>query len=206
MEFVLQALCGLSFSCRERQWAKVVLSCPFQDLCISTLHSQEKYSSEFSIRIVTWDAVGGGMGVRKEEDRTEGRKRRRMEVDSSAGKEKIFLRKMHSVITPLRLSPVGAGVGILTQICCLLFCTPWFCKWTLAIQHLYVKDSQGFYINYFRHKYCKIVNQIFSNYYLKDRLFSNHIFDQPSNKKILNTKCYCSNFITHSQPYVENQN
>lgn len=153
----------------------MVSFCLFQDLCISTLHGQEKYSSEFSICIVTWDAVGGGMGISKEKDRTEGRKRRRMEEESSVGKE---ISGKCTINTPLRLSWIGAGVEILIQICCLLFCMPWFCKWTLAIWYLHVKDSQGFYINYFRNKYCKIVNQNCSNcylsYYLNYRLFSNY--------------------------------
>lgn len=60
--------------------------CLFQDLCLSTLHGLEKYSSEFSICIVTWAAAGGGMGIRKEKDRTEGRKTR-TEEESSVGKE-----------------------------------------------------------------------------------------------------------------------
>lgn len=70
---------------RERQREKAVLL-PFPGSVPFHTSWPGENSSEFSICIVTWAAAGGGMGIRKEKDRTEGRKTR-TEEESSVGKE-----------------------------------------------------------------------------------------------------------------------
>lgn len=105
----------------ERQQAKMALLCLFQDLCTSTLHGQEKYSSELSKYIVTWDAGGGGMGVGSQEGEEQDRGK---EKEGNAGREFRGERdsgKCTQSILLLRLSQIGGGIAILIPICSCCF-------------------------------------------------------------------------------------